>query len=141
MQAANDVLKAKADSASNVLTTIVAEIDAARKHNVTVVNMVGTKIAPKSSANVFWDSTSQSVYMVVKNMPKLPSDKQYQLWALINGKPKDLGVFDVSDEKFIIKMNGTQKADAFAITIEQKGGSPTPNLDKLESSGSTKASQ
>ncbi len=87
------------------------------------------------------DSTSQSVYMVVKNMPKLPSDKQYQLWALINGKPKDLGVFDVSDEKFIIKMNGTQKADAFAITIEQKGGSPTPNLYKMESSGSTKQNQ
>jgi anti-sigma-K factor RskA len=141
LQAANSVLKVKADSSENVLNQIAGEYEAAKKHNVTVVNMVGTKIAPKSSANVFWDSTSQSVYMVVKNMPKLPNDKQYQLWALINGKPKDLGVFDVSDEKFIIKMNNTQKADAFAITIEQKGGSQSPTLEKMESMGKTKATQ
>ena len=141
LQAANNELKIKSDSASGILDKIIQEREAAKAHNVTVVNMVGTKIAPKSSANVFWDSTSQSVYMVVKNMPKLPNDKQYQLWALINGKPKDLGVFDVSDEKFIIKMNNTQKADAFAITIEQKGGSQSPTLDKMESSGSTKQNQ
>ena len=61
--------------------------------------------------------------------------------SLINGKPKDLGVFDVSDEKFIIKMNNTQKADAFAITIEQKGGSQSPTLEKMESLGKTKATQ
>ena len=90
--------------------------------NMAVVNMVGTEKAPASSANVYWDSTSQNVYLVVKNMPKLASDKQYQLWALIDGQPKDLGLFDVQDEnKLILKMNNTQKADAFAITIETRG--------------------
>ncbi len=54
LQAANNVLKAKSDSTDNILNQIVAEQRAAKEHNVTVVNMVGTKIAPKSSANVFW---------------------------------------------------------------------------------------
>ncbi|HJT72856.1 MAG TPA: anti-sigma factor [Chitinophaga sp.] len=131
-------LKAKLNTADSVLNQIAAEQKTAKEHTVNVVNMVGTEAAPKSSANVFWDSTSQNVYMVVKNMPKLPNDKQYQLWALIDGKPKDLGVFDVSDQKFIIKMKNTQKADAFAITIEQKGGSPSPTLEKMQSMGKTK---
>jgi hypothetical protein len=44
----------------------------------------------------------------------------------------------VSDEKFIIKMKNTQKADAFAITIEQKGGAPSPTLEKMQSMGKLK---
>ena len=79
--------------------------------------------------------------LVVKNMPKLPSDKQYQLWALIDGKPKDLGVFDATDEKVILKMKNTQKAQAFAITIENKGGSPSPDLKRLQSMGKTIVTQ
>lgn len=134
----NEALQAKLNTADSILQQIAAEQKTAKEHTVNVVNMVGTEAAPKSSANVFWDSTSQNVYMVVRNMPKLPSDKQYQLWALIDGKPKDLGVFDISDQKFIIKMKNTQKADAFAITIEQKGGSPSPTLEKMQSMGKTK---
>jgi len=103
--------------------------------NVMVVNMVGTEKAPKSSANIYWDSTSRNVWLVVKNMPKLASDKQYQLWALIDGKPVDLGLFDPPDNKVILKMNNTQKADAFAITIETRGNTGGPTLEELQSMG------
>lgn len=103
--------------------------------NVMVVNMVGTEKAPTSSANVYWDSTSRNVWLVVKNMPKLASDKQYQLWALIDGKPVDLGLFDPPDKNVILKMNNTQKADAFAITIETRGNTGGPNLEELQSMG------
>ena len=104
--------------------------------NVTVVNMVGLKGSPLS-ANIYWDSTSSNVYMIVKNMPRLPSDKQYQLWALIENKPVDLGLFD-GGEKVILKMNNTQKADAFAITIENKGNTGGPTLPQLQSMGKAK---
>jgi anti-sigma-K factor RskA len=140
----NDRLKEKLDTTQNILDRIVAEQkDVVSNPNVTVVNMVGTQVAPKSSANIYWDSASTNVYLVVKNMPKLPSDQQYQLWALIDGKPKptDLGVFDATDEKVILKMKNTQKAQAFAITIEQKGGSPSPTLKKMQSLGKTQLTQ
>ncbi len=81
------------------------------------------------------------MYLVVKNMPKLSNDQQYQLWALIDGKPKDLGVFDATDDKVILKMKNTQKAQAFAITIEKKGGSPSPTLDSMQSLGKTLQNQ
>jgi anti-sigma-K factor RskA len=108
--------------------------------NAIVVNMVGTKV-PVSSANVYWDSTNSSVYLVVKNMPKLPSNQQYQLWALIDNKKKNLGVFDATDNNVILKMDSTKKAQAFAITIEKKGGNPTPTLDSLQSIGKTRLTQ
>jgi anti-sigma-K factor RskA len=138
----NDRLKTSLDTTKNVLDRIAREqADVVSNPNVTVVNMVGTTVAPKSSANIYWDSASSNVYLVVKNMPKLPNDKQYQLWALIDNKPKDLGVFDATDSKVILQMKNTQKAQAFAITIQQKGGSPSPDLQKLQSMGKTSQSQ
>lgn len=134
----NSRLKTSLDTTRDILQKIVDEQkDVVGNPNVTVVNMVGTQVAPKSSANVYWDSTSSNVYLVVKNMPKLPGDQQYQLWALIDNKPKDLGVFDATDDKVILKMKNTQKAQAFAITIEQKGGSSSPTLQKMQSIGKT----
>jgi hypothetical protein len=137
----NTALKEKLNSTDSVLQQIIAETKVVKDPNNIVVNMVGTKSAPQSSANVYWDSTKNDVYLVVKNMPALPNDKQYQLWALIDGKPKDLGVFDATNDKVILKMKNTQKAQAFAITIEQKGGSPSPTLDKMQSMGKTLQSQ
>jgi anti-sigma-K factor RskA len=141
LQRSNQELQAKLNSTDSILNRIVDEQKIVSDSNITVVNMVGTQVSPRSSANVYWDSASSNVYLVVKNMPKLASDKQYQLWALINGKPRDLGVFDVSDQKFILKMKNIQKAEAFAITIEQKGGSPSPTLEKMQSLGKIKQSQ
>lgn len=110
--------------------------------NVAVVSLKGTEKAPKSSANIYWDSTSTNVYLVVKNMPKLPSEKQYQLWSIINGQdgalqPTSLGLFDVGqDGKIILKMDtGAKKADAFAITIEKRGNAGGPNLEELQAMG------
>jgi anti-sigma-K factor RskA len=137
----NNSLKARLNSTDSVLNQILVETQVVTDPNVTVVNMVGTQSAPKSSANIYWDSTSSNVFLVVKNMPKLPSDQQYQLWALIDGKPNDLGVFDATKDKVILKMKNTKKAQAFAITIEHTGGSPSPTLQKMQSLGKTTVTQ
>jgi anti-sigma-K factor RskA len=82
--------------------------------------------------------------MVVKNMPQLPNNKQYQLWSIINGpggqlQPNSLGLFDIGDDKkLILKMPNVKKADAFAITIEDRGNTGGPNLQQLQSMGKTK---
>jgi anti-sigma-K factor RskA len=109
--------------------------------NTTIVSMVGTKRAPQSAANIYWDSTNSNVYLMVTNMPQLPSDKQYQLWALIDKTQKSLGVFDATDQNIILKMDSTKKAQAFAITIENRGGKPHPTLDSLTTMGKTELTQ
>lgn len=138
LQKSNSDLQAKFNSSDSLLNRITDEQKIIGGSNTTIVNMAGTKAAPKSAANVYWDSTAASVYLVVKNMPELPSDAQYQLWALIDGKPNDLGVFDAKNDKVLLKMKDTKKADAFAITIEKKGGNPSPTLEKMQSMGKAK---
>ena len=112
--------------------------------NFAVVNLVGTTPA-KASADIYWDTTQASnVYLVVKNMPQLPTEKQYQLWSLLNTpdgnlKPRSMGLFDVGkDGKVILKMSNTQTADAFAITIEKRGNTGGPDMNQVQSMGKTR---
>jgi anti-sigma-K factor RskA len=141
LASANKALTDKVNTDEAAIDKIKIEGSIVGNPNNIVVNMVGTKRAPKSSANVYWDSANSSVYLVVKNMPQLPSDKQYQLWALIDNTQKSLGVFDATDQNIILKMDSTKKAQAFAITIENRGGKPHPTLDSLTSIGKTQLTQ
>ena len=133
----NRELQARLDRNDSLINKMTKGEKIMHDPNVMVVNMIGMKGA-SSSANIYWDSTSTDVYMVVKNMPKLPSDKQYQLWALIASKPVDLGLFDLPQSNVILKMKNTQKADAFAITIENRGNTGGPDLEQLQSMGKAK---
>jgi anti-sigma-K factor RskA len=133
---------AKSDDDKKQMDDRLKKLEMVSDPNVAVVSLKGTEKAPKSSANIYWDSTSSNVYLVVKNMPKLPSEKQYQLWAIINGQdgalqPTSLGLFDVGDDgKILLKMDtGAKKADAFAITIESRGNTGGPTLSELQAMG------
>ena len=135
---------------NNSLKSLEAKVDQMEEYqkimsdpNIAVVNMVAMTPA-KASASIYWDSTSSDVYLLIKNMPQLPSDKQYQLWSIINGQngqlqPSSLGLFDAGEnQKVILKMSNVKKADAFAITIEKRGNTEGPNLEQLQSMGKTK---
>jgi len=66
--------------------------------------------------------------LLANNLPVPASDKQYQLWAILDGKPVDLGMldFDLKQKKLLVHMKNTRGAQAFAITLEKKGGNSTP---------------
>jgi anti-sigma-K factor RskA len=37
-----------------------------------------------------------------------------------------LGVFEVKQQKLLVKMRNVRNAQVFAVTLEPRGGSPTP---------------
>ena len=89
----------------------------------------GNNKAPGKTMVVAWNKVTGQVYVNNIQLPSTPSDKQYQLWALKDGKPIDLGVFNVNNS--LQNMKNIQGAQAFAVTLEKKGGSPAPNLQEL----------
>jgi hypothetical protein len=118
-------LRAELDSTRMQMEELARQQSMISNPNTADVSLVSTETIAKPAANVYWDSTSTDVYLVVRNLPELPSEKQYQLWALINKQPVDLGLFDAGS-RIILKMKNTQKADAFAITIEKRGNTGGP---------------
>lgn len=79
---------------------------------------------------VFWDSKSKDVYLLTNKLPAPNKNQQYQLWALVDGKPVDAGMLDPQCNS-LCKMKNIPKAQAFAITLEKAGGSPVPTMDQL----------
>lgn len=106
-----------------------------RDPKMAVIKMAGTAApaspAPNSMATVYWDTRTHDVYLQVNLMPPATGEQQYQLWALVDGVPVDAGVFDSNNDAPLIAMKNIPRAQAFAITLEKKGGSSSPNMQQL----------
>lgn len=97
------------------------------------VIMNGTDNAPGSLATIYWNKSTEDVYLNIQQLKELSEDQQYQLWAIIDGKPVDAGVFDLGSDNFLVQMkNISDGAAAFAVTIEPKGGSESPTLETMQ---------
>lgn len=134
---ANKQLLAKYKNNDSTLSSLVNAKKALKNNNLSLTEM--KSVAGDATANIYWDSTSTAVYLIVRSLPPLPQDKQYQLWALIDGKIKDLGVFDATSSNVILKMKNCKKAEAFSITVEPRGGNTVPSTNKIEITGKTKS--
>lgn len=91
-------------------------------------NNVPAHSSPDSSsaATVYWNTATKDVYLVVNSLPAPNPGKQYQLWAIVDGKPVDAGMLDMAKGSVFVKMKNIPRAQVFAVTLEQEGGSPTP---------------
>jgi anti-sigma-K factor RskA len=99
------------------------------------IDMTGTANAPEALASVYWDVASRKVYLRIHNMKELARDNQYQLWAIIDGKPVDAGVFDVSTDGLLKMKDIGSGAVTFAVTIEPRGGKSSPTLETMQVAG------
>lgn len=94
------------------------------------VPMPGVKGKEENLATVYWDTETGEVYLFKNKLPTAEKGKQYQLWAIVDGKPVDAGVLDPNCEAFC-KLKDIQNPQAFAITLEKEGGSPVPTLTEM----------
>lgn len=96
---------------------------------VELTSVAGNKITAQDSYMLlYWNPTSQKLMLADAHLPHLGADQQYQLWAMYDGKPVDAGVFEVNAVEF---QKDVSAAQAFAVTVEPKGGSKTPTLSNL----------
>lgn len=94
------------------------------------VQMKGMPGKENNSAMLVWDPHSKDVYIYAGGMQQTPKGKQYQLWAIVDGKPVNAGVIN-NDCVGLCKISKVDHAQAFAITLEKEGGSPTPTLKEM----------
>lgn len=96
------------------------------------ITLNGMNSLLNKAAIVYWNAKTDEVYFNISGLPDSPEAKQYQLWAIVDGKPVDAGVIDMSSgDNVFQKMKSVKGASAFAVTIEKAGGSPTPSLETM----------
>lgn len=131
----NEILQNQLQQSNATLSQLKDQADMLQKPGLKMAALKGTPLHPQALASIYWDSAgaNKDVYLMINNMPQPPSGKQYQLWALFNGKPIDLGVFDmqVKQNRLLVRMKNVQNAQAFAITLEPNGGSVNPTMKAM----------
>lgn len=120
----NKKLQNNYDTALAELGDVKKDIEILQQNpNVKMATMKGLQVSPQSYATIYWDTASNDVYLLANNLPVPPTDKQYQLWALLDGQPVDLGMidYDLKQKKLLFRMKNARAAQAFAITLEKRG--------------------
>lgn len=135
MQQQNQQFASRANYLSN-------QIDLFRDPSFRMMKLNGTSKTPELQLMIGWSPRQSKLVidMARSKMPITDRDHSYQLWAIVSGKPVDLGVFEATEEnaKALKEMPAVDTADAFAVTLEPRGGSPAPTMDQMMVVGNTK---
>jgi len=104
------------------------------KESTEPVLLAGTAVAPNHFALAYWNPTEKKGWIDPTHLPDLPADKQYQIWADIDGEMIPVGMIEPG-ERAIVQIKFLEKAESLNITQEPLGGSDHPNVDLLTVAG------
>lgn len=81
------------------------------------------------AATLYWNKTKGDAHVVMNVLPPPPAGMQYQLWVIQNGRPVSMGTLPnhMANTPGLMKVDKqVTSGDAFAISLEKEGGSPSP---------------
>jgi anti-sigma-K factor RskA len=129
------VLNSENTKFSKTISNKDDELDVFRDTTFKLLKLKGTAKMPSAQITVAWSPVKKKVMIDMAGMqlPANDANHQYQLWALVNGKPVDLGVFDKAEADSIDMklMKPITLASAFAVTLEPRGGSVNPTMSEM----------
>lgn len=132
-QALNE-LKAKENETLPSLP--LADYNIMKDPAITPVAMYGVGYHAICRCTMFWDKKTGKMYIMIHHLPLSSASKDYQLWAMVNGKPVSVGI--IKDEirgRFIEMPNVPATAIAFIVTLENAGGTAVPTMEETYLSG------
>lgn len=114
------------------LNTLDRQIKFITNPLVKSIALNGLKNLQGKQAVVYWNTKTNEVFLNSAGLPQVPDKKQYQLWAIVDGKPVDMGVINLNNNTGDLQnMKAIKEAQAFAVTIEKSGGSLSPTLETM----------
>jgi anti-sigma-K factor RskA len=132
-------LEQQIENGANSLAAAEKLITIFRDKDIISVALAGQKVSPNSYAKVYWDKTTNSIYLDAQGLPAPPKGKVYQVWSLKMSPltPTSLGTIDtfMADTNKIFTIENANESEAFGITLEDEGGSEFPNLEQLYTLG------
>lgn len=125
----NDLLLAGNRMRQDSIAQLYTQFRAVAAPGVQRIALKGVEGKEASFVTVYWNGASEEVWVYPNQLPPAPRGRQFQLWALVDGKPVDAGLLE--DCNGFCRLKPVARADAFAITLEKEGGSAVPDLTQL----------
>lgn len=133
------LLETQIANSKNSLEEAQTLITVLRDDNITRIPLAGQVNFENTYAKVYWDKTSQRIFLDAQGLPEPPEGKVYQVWSLKLSPltPTNLGTIDnfTTDANKIFEIENANQSEAFGITLEPAGGSETPTMEQLYTFG------
>lgn len=124
--ASNDlqVAKNELEQQKQVARSMEGDMKKMGDKNAMPVSLKGMPDVPDAAARIYWMQDSHEVYIDPSNLPKAPTGKQYQFWAIVDGKPVNGGIISTEINGKTVhfqQMKSFGSAQAFAVSLEDAG--------------------
>lgn len=110
-----------------------------RDKDIIAVPLGGQGNFANTYAKVYWNKSSNQIYLDAQGLPAPPPGKVYQVWSLKMSPltPTSLGTIDnfMQDDNKIFEIPNANESEAFGITLEPTGGSESPTMEQLYTLG------
>ncbi|MFK7750877.1 MAG: anti-sigma factor [Kordia sp.] len=134
-----EALKKQIYQANSDLTAASELLNVLRTKDIISVPLGGQAVSPTSYAKVYWDKSSNNIYLDLQGLPDPPAGKVYQIWSLKLDPltPTSLGVIAdfTTDTDKVFDLQNANESEAFGITLEPAGGSKSPTMEQLYTLG------
>lgn len=91
----------------------------------------GNNKAKELKAVAYVNPVKKLSYINVRNLPNLPENQCYQMWAEVNGEMVNLGIIkSINDKDKLLALPYAKDAISY-ITIEPKGGNNSPTVQNI----------
>ncbi len=126
-------LQLDCDETTETNRGLLSLLETIRQSGNSLIQMQGTDKDTTAFASIIYNAKTKKSYLDIINLAAPASDKQYQLWAIVDGVPVDMGVFDVTVDtsKTLQEVPFIENVQAFAVTLEPRGGSVVPTLEEM----------
>lgn len=109
----------KLERTSNVLNFLRSPAT----QNISLISVVQDR---PMNAVVYVDMNTMQLAVDPMTLPATSADQKYVLWAMVDGKPVNVGDFDLESNAGLMMMKISPHAEAYAISLEQSGDVITP---------------
>ncbi|NER09137.1 Anti-sigma-K factor rskA [Muriicola jejuensis] len=93
------------------------------------VLLKGNRLSPEARAVAYVNHKTRSVMVNPKALPPLSENETYQMWADVDGEMISMGLVPTDQE--LVALAYIDRAESLNITIEPKGGSDHPTVERL----------
>jgi hypothetical protein len=139
VQADNELLENQIVNLESQVKDSESLLSLIRDKNNKLIPLGGQEVAPQAFAKIIWNQENQTVYVDAIGLPEPPEGMVYQIWSLkLNPlTPTSIGLLDdfIANKDKVFKVDATTGAEAFGITLEPAGGSPSPTMEQLYTLG------
>ena len=131
LQAEIDEIRASCDSLQNNLNATFATLDILQDRENQILPLSATEAYASTELFLVYNPQKKANFLEVSRLPGISPDQSFQLWSLKEGvAPIPLTVFQ-GDEGLFIPVDFEEGTQTYAITIEPRGGSQSPTLERL----------